>query len=285
MIKLMLFANLNKTMAEKKIQTNISYLGWNPVEIFIGSVDPDDGPPDLIKPDFQTGGIRNCSYAPISQLIGITSEDRTNGGQVVAVYERLRYRTQVLVRKDYLLHHSLNRSATELVYTEPSKTTGAADLNLLDLETGQSRSLINGRVAHDSIPSWFPDNGRLVYHTPDRSIETINIYTGLLHKVANGQDPAINSEGTKIAFRWQNSLLIWSEVDQQVQKVPLEKQFVPNVFANGLSWSPDGSCLSFGAIAGTTGKQTNFYIANIESGKCLKMKTSYLSGLLLLGNG
>src|SRR5262245_40867425 len=119
------------TSREMAVRADSPWLGWNPLEVWMGDSLFHRPSRRRVELGWQPGDIRNCSYAPQSGWVGIAAEDRTNGGQVLAIYERRTASTRVLLRRDYVLHQALNQSGSKVCYTQPSARTGTADLYLL----------------------------------------------------------------------------------------------------------------------------------------------------------
>ena len=261
---------------------DFSYLGWNPIEIRIGHSLYDIQQTKDISLDFKPGGIRNCSYAPGAKYIGVTAEDRTNGGQILAVYETGTSLTRVLVRQDYILYHSLNNEGTKVCYTMPSATGITADLHLLPLNGERPYALLKDVLAQDTIPAWFPGNTQIVYHTPEGSIEIIDIEDGKREVIETGREPCVSADGKQVVFKRGNDLFTWSRVGNLTEKIQMKTGLFNRVLTGGLSWSADGEYLSFGMAGGLLGKQTDFYILQITGGKYHRLDMRYLSGLVLL---
>lgn len=261
---------------------NISFLGWGALDLHLGDSISGDQQWSRLQLDWQPGDIRNCSYAPQPDWIGITAEDRGQGRQVLAVYERASASTRVLLREDYLLHHSLNSSGSKVCYTIPSAQRGAADLFLY--EEGGVRRLAEGIVSQSSVPVWFPDETRLAYHSPDGQIEVFDSTQGQRERLVEGESPAISPNGEQIAFRRDNQLFIWHQADREARALEVRGGLLKRHLTDGISWSPDGRHLSFGRVSGFTGKQTTFYLLNLADGSEREITAEYLRGLLIVGN-
>jgi len=232
--------------------------------------------------DWQPGDIRNCSYEPRQGWIGITAEDRTRGQQVLAVYKPEAKKTKVLVRADYILRHSFNRAGTEICYTQPSKQTGAADLYVYELESGQSRRLAEAGVAHGSTPVWFPDDARIAYHSPQGQIEALHVLQAQSEVLVEGSDPAVHPDGNRIAFQRDDRLFILNRVTGTTDPLRIKVRWLEYSLTNGLSWSPDGRYLSFGFVTGLTSKETVFYLLDHVSQQQQKFEVEYLRGLIII---
>jgi Tol biopolymer transport system component len=263
------------------MRRDLPWLGWNPVEIWLGDSLFDQQGRVRVELGWQPGAVRNCSYASQPDWIGITAEDRTNGGQVLAIHERQSVATRVLLRQRLILHHALNRSGSLLCYTQPSAQSGAADLYLYRLEEAQPQRLAEGVVAQGSVLAWFPDDIHIAYHSPAGQIEILDSVQNQREALAQGQAPAVSPDGARIAFRGDSTIFIWYGQDRRMQHIETRRWLGKLHLADGLSWSADGQCLTFGAIAGWVGKQTDFYLLEVESERYQKTTLQYLSGLLL----
>ena len=127
------------------IVQDFCFLAWNPIEIFTGNSLFDGGSTSILL-SLPLGSIRNCSYASAVSQIGISAIDKTNGSQVVVVYDPGKEATRVLVRRQAVLHHALNASGTMLCYTVPSGKNGNADAYIMDTEKQSSYLLIRNTI-------------------------------------------------------------------------------------------------------------------------------------------
>lgn len=256
------------------------WLGWNPVEIWVGC-SLFNSERRRIDLGWRAGGIRNCSYAAEPGWIGVTAEDRTNGSQVLAIHEQRSGATRVLLREDSLLHHALNRSGSKVCYTQPSARTGTADLCLYQVADGRVRRLIEGVVAQGSTPAWFPDDVHITYHSAQGTVEVLDSARGTCEAATTeGEAPAISPDGTRIAFRRANKLFLWDLSGLPEPVGPPHRLTTPHL-ADGLSWAADGTHLSFGLTSGVVGKETTFYLLDIATRRAEKSSLKYLSGLVL----
>lgn len=260
----------------------IHFLGWGALDIRLGRIFSGGQQVTPIILDWQPGDIRNCSYAPMQRWIGITAEDRTHGQQVLAVYKPQAKTTQILLRTDYILHHSFNRAGTEICYTQPSKQTGAADLYLYELESGESRRLAEAVVAHGSTPVWFPDDARIAYYSPHGQIEAMNILQDQREVLVEGSAPAVHPDGNRIALQREDQLFIFNLVNRTTDPLQIQRGWLEHGLTNGLSWSPDGRYLSFGLVTGLTGKETVFYLLYHVNQQQQKIEVEYLRGLVII---
>ena len=268
-----------------EIQKDFSYIGWNSVEIRMGSSLFDLRQTNIVKKlDFHVGGIRNCSYSPVMQYIGISAEDMTNGGQVLAIYGLSNEKTNIIFRQEYVLYHALNQMGTKVCYTLPSKETQGKTADLFLFHFGEKRSnlLVEGLIGLDCTPAWFPNDTHIAYHTPEKSIEIFNIAEGKRDAVEIGQAPSVSPDGAQIAFRRGNDILISSFPKGRTHRIEMKSRLFNRNLTNGLSWSPDGAYLSFGRVGGIVGKETDFYLFEIVSGAHKKTRIPYLSSLFLL---
>ena len=261
---------------------DIHFLGWGGLDIRLGKITSGGQRVTPIVLDWQPGDIRNCSYAPIQEWIGITAEDRTHGQQVLAVYETLAQTTHILLRTDYILHHSFNKAGTEICYTQPSQQTGAADLYLYELKSGKSRRLTEAGVAHGSTPMWFPDDARIAYHSPHGKIEALHVLQAQSEVLVEGYAPAVHHDGDRIALQRGNQLFVFHLVSRTTEPLQIWRGWLEYSLTNGLSWSPDGRYLSFGLVTGLTGKETAFYLLDHVNRQQQKIEVKYLRGLIMI---
>ncbi|MEK6288296.1 MAG: hypothetical protein AABO57_21470 [Acidobacteriota bacterium] len=265
-----------------EMNADIQFLGWGGLDIRLGKILSSGQQVTPITLDWQPGDIRNCSYAPKQGWIGITAEDRTHGKQVLAVYEPQTKTTQFLLRTDYILHHSFNRAGTEICYAQPSNQTGAADLYIYDLESGQSRRIAEGAVAHGATPVWFPDDARIAYHSPHGQIEALNVLQEQREILVEGSAPAVHPDGNRIAIQRDGGLFIFDRVNRTTGPLRIQAGWLEHSLTNGLSWSPDGRYLSFGLTTGLTGKETVFYLLDHVTEQRQRIEVEYLRGLIMI---
>lgn len=256
-------------------------LGWNSLQIKRGSLG-DTQPWAGIDLNWQPGDIRNCSYAPQTNWIGITSEDRTQGQQVLAIYEYQNQTTRFLLRSGYILHHAFNSLGTLVCYTQPSSLRGTADLYLYELDNEHCYCLMQESIAQNSIPAWFPDHRHIAYHSPDGYIEVFDCYQGNHRRLAKGQLPSVSPTGEYIAFQNNNQIFLWHQISATVQSLRIQRPILGFTLAGNLSWSADEKFLSFGVVSGLTSKQITFYLLQLATGQCLEVQEKYLRGLLIV---
>ena len=261
--------------------SDYAWIGWNPVEVWTGASLFDEGARRPVHPGWQPGDIRNCSYAAGPGWVGISAEDRTVGGYVVAAYDPHAGASRVLLRPEYVLHHALDRSGSRVCYTQPSAGSGEADLWLYTIDGGPPRCLIKNAVAQGSIPSWHPDGTQITYQSPDGRVMVLDSAGGGEEPVADGESPAFAPAGGSLAFRRDQSVWVWDGTTRHARPVGAGRPLSRRPLTDGLSWSPDGTAITFGAVAGALDKRTDFYLLNVADGGREKVRIPYLSGLIL----
>jgi Tol biopolymer transport system component len=264
------------------VSQDIHFLGWGGLDIRLGKITSGGQRVTPITLDWQPGDIRNCSYAPRQEWIGITAEDRTHGQQVLAVYETRAKTTRILLRTDYILHHAFNRAGTAICYTQPSKQRGTADLYLYELESGKSRRLAEAGVAHGSTPVWFPNDVRIAYHSPRGYIEALHVLKAQREVLVEGSAPAIHPDGNRLALQRDDQLFVLNLVNRTTHPLQIQRGWLESSLTNGLSWSPDGRYLSFGLVTGLIGKETVFYLLDHVNQQKQKIEVKYLRGLIMI---
>jgi hypothetical protein len=256
------------------------WLGWNPIEVWMGSslYRAERHPLDL---GFKAGDIRNCSYSAGSQMVAITAEDRSGGGQVLAIHERASRSTRVVLRRDAVLRHALNRAGSMVCYTVPSGAPGSAALYVSDLAASSPLRLVENGVAHASPLSWFPDDTHIAYHTTDAQIEVVEVSRGARTSMTPGEAPAASPDGDRVALRRAGHLVLWHLREEQSLPIGGRREWRGKDVVAGPQWAPDGMHLIYGVTAGLVGKEMHFYVLDIRTGETRKTELRYLSGLLL----
>jgi dipeptidyl aminopeptidase/acylaminoacyl peptidase len=255
-----------------------AFIAWNPVTAFMGSSIRDESTHRQVPLDWQPGLIRNCSFAPVPRLLGTTAEDRTSGGQVLNLFAIDRRQTTRRFAFDTVLQHSLESTGAYAAIVLPSANRLVADLDIIDISGGQSEPLVTGRLHHGSTISWFPDEQHIAYQTVDDQIEVVHRETREIVPTIRGRLPAVSPDGRSIAFERDGSIGLW-EVEARQERSIKTGQVVAST---GLSWSPDGQCLTYGSTHGLTGKEIRFYLHDLETGRQHELPLKYASGLSLV---
>jgi WD40 repeat protein len=228
--------------------------------------------------DWQPGLIRNCSYSSAAGWIGISGEDRTNGGWVLSIFDVDRKVTAHRFPFAYVLHHSLLASGEWACVARPSATPMVADLDVIEISSGRLEMILRGGVHQGSELSWSPDGGGIAFQSPDDRVQIVDRSRQQVVPVADGAAPAVSPEGDRIAFRRSDGVFIWERPTGRTQRVA-GGQVTPST---GLSWSPDSRCLTYGCRTGLTGKKTRFYLQDLDTGRRYRLPLRYMTGLVLL---
>jgi Tol biopolymer transport system component len=183
---------------------------------------------------------------------------------------------------DYVLHNSFSSDGTQICYTVPSAQQGAADLYLYSFGSGDGRLLLQGALAHGTVPAWYRGDKAIVYHSPEAQIEIFYLQTGQREIVTRGTLPAVRADGKRIAFYRDDQVYVWDIDRRKESLVPTKSRLRKRALTNGLSWSVDGQYLSFGATVGLVGKETAFFLSEISSSDIRKIDVAYLTGLSLI---
>src|SRR5262249_52954158 len=80
-----------------------------------------------------------------------------------------------------------------------------------------------------------------------------------------------------IAFERNGSIRLWEIETGQERSMDIGRA----ALSTNLSWSPDGQCLTYGITSGLTGKETRFYLYDLQTGRRNELPLRYASGLLI----
>ncbi|WP_420439502.1 cell wall-binding repeat-containing protein [Candidatus Poriferisodalis sp.] len=141
--------------------------------------------------------------------------------------------------------------------------------------------LTSGAV-EDDIPTWSPDNRRLVFGRHSQSNDERYIVTmdadgqnpvDLNRKFGGGSTPAWSPEGSQIAFHWNGPLAFMDSDGSNTTLLPPDDNRggrLP-IDDSKLSWSPDGTRLAFSLFETRDGRavagESNIAILEISTGK------------------
>jgi hypothetical protein len=250
------------------------FLGWSGIEVRIGAA--------ALALDWQPGDIRNCSYAPGRRWVGISAEDRTRGGQVLAIHDLATGASRVLLRADVVLRHALDAGGTRACCTVPSARKSGCDLMVLETDTGTATRVPEAEVAHGCTPAWYPDSERIAICSPAGNIEVVDIAQGRREVVAQGVAPAVHPDGRRIAFRRGNDVLLLDLAARTTKALGVRRGWLGQSLAGSLSWSPNGSRLAFGVTAGLVGKSVAFHLLDPATRRQQAIDAPYLRDLILI---
>lgn len=256
----------------------LRFLGWSAVGVLLGEGDEPGGVRwTPLALDWAPGDIRNASYAAGPRWVGITAEDRTAGGQTLAVHDPARGTTEFRLRPEYVLHHDLDAGGLRACYTVPSETRGAADLWLHTRGAAAPERLAQAVAAQDAVPVWFPDGTRIAFHSPGGEVVVLDVASRGVKTMGTGRGPAVSPDGARLAWTDGAEVVLSAAVGGSVRRIrPLRRR---RSFSGGLGWTEDGRRLSLGVVAGLTDKGTAFYLLDVETGGRERIRTGPLRGL------
>jgi Tol biopolymer transport system component len=179
---------------------------------------------------------------------------------------------------DYVLHHSLAPSGEWACVAKVSATPRTADLDVIEISSGQRETILRGTVHEGSELSWFPNGEQIVFQSPDDHLQIVDRLNMRVTLVAEGSAPAVSPEGDRIAFSRSGGIFIWERVSRRIHQVHTGK-VTPST---ALSWSPDGRCLAYGFRTGLTDKETRFYLQDIDMPVRYELPLRYITGLSLI---
>jgi Tol biopolymer transport system component len=149
-----------------------------------------------------------------------------------------------------------------IVYSDGTGPVSVPHLKLLDLTSGDRRSLASGRLAHNA--SWSPDGTRLVVEdygaraSQGPRLAVITLRTGsmrrITHAAALDENPAWSPNGRRIVF--SRAPLAGSDDGLWVMNAAGggERHLTFNRFGDTCaSWSPDGRQIAFARTRGSSG--------------------------------
>jgi hypothetical protein len=273
---------LNRRSRDGPMIHHLDFLGWSALDVGLGTLSSRGCDMAPVNLDWQPGDIRNCSYAPHQGWIGITAEDRSRGGQVLAVHDRITEKSRILVRAPVVLHHAFNRAGTAICYTQPQPEIAGAALYVCDVLGGGSRRLGVAAAAHDRTPAWFPDDTHIAYVAPTGLIEVLDLASECSEALTEGAACAVHPDGSRLAVRRRDRLLLFKLADHTTEPLPIRRRCLEHGLTDGLSWAPQGRYLSFGLLAGLVGKATVFRLLDLSTRRQTRIDVRYLRGLVLI---
>jgi WD40 repeat protein len=255
-----------------------AFLAWNPVAVWVGpSVRSHVTRPVAL--DWQLESIGDCSYTAEPDWIGITGRDVTAGDWILGVVDLGRRATVNRFSYDRVLHHAMLAGGAMACLTRPSATPMVADLDVVEIGTGRIENVLRGEVHQGSRLSWFPNGRRIAFQSPDGKLRVVDRASRQIESVADGGAPAVSPDGDRIAHTGDAGVVVRDHPTGRVRTVDTGRA-TPST---GLSWSPDGRCLAWGARLGLTGKQTRFHLHDLDSGRRDDLPLAYATGLVLTG--
>ena len=258
--------------------SGLAFLAWNPIAVTMGSSVRDEATHGQVFLDWEPGLIRNCSFAQATGWIGVTGEDRTNGGQTLTIFDPARRKTIHRYPFPVVLNHALDRSGATTAIVLPSEHRMVADLDIVTTKNGDVERIVTGRLHHSSTVSWFPDLDRLAYQRDDGEIETVNRSTREIASIGPGRSPSVSPDGQRIAAERDDGIVLVDVASLEATRVATGN-ISPSA---GLSWSPDGRFVTFGEVRGVTGKEVRFYLLDLETGRRSELPLSFATGLSLI---
>jgi hypothetical protein len=253
------------------------FISWNSLEISTGQSILDRAVGSPIPLDWLPTGIRNCSYAPERDQIGITGGDRERDTHALVIADRQTGATASRFDFAYILHHALDDSGQIVCLIRPSTYPGTADVLTLEVSTGKTEVLVVGGAHQATIPAWSPGNEQIAYHSPDKQVCVVD-REGVVRTIRGGEFPAVSPNGQKIATRDNNSIAV-SSLDAIESTTALRPR--PPV-VDGPSWSPDGGCLLYGITSGLVGKLVKFKLLELATGRTRSSPITHQSGARLI---
>jgi WD40 repeat protein len=253
-----------------------SFLAWNGLRVVTGS-SIRSGQVQPVPLDWRPELIRNCSYSPADGWLGVTGAEPASGDWTLRIFDVGRGVTAHRFRFAYVLHHSLLSGGAWACLARPSAVPMVADLDIIEVGSGRVETVLRGGVHQGSELSWFPDGTRIAFQSPGGRVSVVDRSSGRVTPVADGATPAVSPDGDRIAFLRPDGLFAWEGLTGRIEPMTTG----PMSCSTGLSWSPDGRCVTYGSATGLTGKQIRFYLWDLDRRRGFRLPLRYMTGLIL----
>jgi Tol biopolymer transport system component len=151
---------------------------------------------------------------------------------------------------------------------------------VISIESNTAQLIVENTVSQASRPVWSPRGDWILFENRAGMIDTLHVHEGRPEELEEGESPTFSPDGSSIAFLRGNELFIRPFEGGRADR--LDAGPMRGIPKRGLSWSPDGRCLTFGSTAGLTSKETDFFLLDIEMGRVQRTAVRHLSGLQLI---
>jgi hypothetical protein len=154
-----------------------------------------------------------------------------------------------------------------------TRTIGAQNVWLYDLASRRSTLLVKEKAFGATSLSWIPNGHTLTFDSLDGSVESVDIKTHGVSKIARGRMPAWSPDGKQLAYVEDKTLVIKDDSNGLSRKI-YKRWFWQSDFAEHLSWSPDGRYLAFNVYAGFAGYEYECIVIEVGSETSFSVHTS-----------
>jgi hypothetical protein len=260
---------------KKHIRSNEKYpvLAWTADEIRTGTWEAHRLDLNKIINAHPLHDIRNCTVASERRICAVAGINKRTKAHELWIISLDKEDAQPLIRSEQMLMNAISPTGKLICYTGlPANDENGASLYLFDRASGTSALLLKGDIHRDCIPSWLPSSDGVLYHTNRNKIMEWDIKDQKATFLFDGSYPAISWDGSLIAFRKGDQLMILARGTGETRELSIHGGFWRGRLRNGISWSPDDRYLLLGYSSGVFGYEMAFCTIEVATAKRRKIR-------------
>jgi len=160
-----------------------------------------------------------------------------------------------------------------------TRTIGTQNIWLYDLMSRRSTLVVKEKAFGNTSLSWMSNGQTLTYDSIDGFIESVDVKTRDVSKIARGRMPAWSPDGKQLVYV-EDKMLVIKDVVNGLSRTIYKRWFWQSDFAEHLSWSPDSRYLAFNVYAGFAGYEYECIVIEVGTEVSFSVHTSsYFCGL------